>query len=267
VPVTLPLLEAKKGRREPIVMVTAYDLPTARAAEAAGVDLVLAGDTAASTVLGYGQTAEVSLEEMLVLTRSVRRGITAPLLVGDLPFGSYEASHEQAIASAQRLVKEGGCDVVKFEGPAPARAAALVDAGIPVMGHLGLTPQTVTMLGGSFKAQGRTAQAAGKLLADALSLQAAGCFALVLEAVPAKIGALVTERLQIPTIGIGAGPATDGQVLVVNDLLGIFQGFQPRFVKRYRELGREMTEAVGAYAEDVRARRFPAAWQSGSPRL
>jgi len=257
-PITLVDLAEKKHRFEPIVMVTAYDLPSARAAEAAGVDLVLAGDTAAMTVLGYRSTVPVTIEEMLVLTKAVRRGLRTPLLIGDLPFGSYERSHEQAIASAQRLVKEGGADVVKFEGPSAGRAAAIAAAGIPVMGHLGLTPQTATALGGGFKAQARSGAAARRLLDDALALEVAGCFALVLEAVPAEVAAVVTERLEIPTIGIGAGPETDGQVLVLNDLLGLFEEFKPRFVKRYAELASDMAGAVSAFADDVRARRFPA---------
>jgi 3-methyl-2-oxobutanoate hydroxymethyltransferase len=240
------------------VMVTAYDWPTAQAAEAAGVDLVLAGDTAATTVLGYRSTADVSFAEMIGLTRAVRRGLRSPLLVGDLPFGSYEGSHAQAIDSAQRLVKEGGCEVVKFEGPAPERAAAIVAAGIPVMGHLGLTPQTTTMLGGAFRTQARTAEAAAKLVGDAVALQEAGCFALVLEAIPAELGRIVTEHLGIPTIGIGAGPSVDGQVMVLNDLLGIFDDFQPRFVKRYAYLRPQMIAALGAFADEVRARQFPA---------
>lgn len=256
--VTLPILAERKRRREPVVMVTAFDWPTAQAAQAAGVDLVLAGDTAATTVLGYRNTAEVSFEEMLTLTRAVRRGLRTPLLVGDLPFGSYEQSHGQAIASAQRMVKEAGCDVVKFEGPHPERAAAIVAAGIPVMGHLGLTPQTTTMLGGAFKTQARTAAAARKLVDDADALQAAGCFAVVLEAIPAELGRLVSERLRILTIGIGAGPDADGQVLVMNDLLGVFDEFQPRFVKRYAHLRGELAAAVSAFAAEVRARRFPA---------
>jgi 3-methyl-2-oxobutanoate hydroxymethyltransferase len=256
-PVTLPLLAEKKRLGDPIVMVTAYDLPSAQTAEEADVDLVLAGDTAAMTVLGYLATTPVTLEEMLVLTRAVHRGLRTPLLIGDLPFGSYERSHEQAIASAQRLVKDGGSAVVKFEGPSPARASAIVSAGIPVMGHLGLTPQTSTALGGGFKAQARSSEAARKLLDDALALEAAGCFALVLEAVPAEVAAVVTQRLGIPTIGIGAGPDTDGQVLVLNDLLGIFEEFKPRFVKRYAHLRRDMVRAVSEFAEEVRSRRFP----------
>jgi 3-methyl-2-oxobutanoate hydroxymethyltransferase len=256
-PVTLPLLAEKKRHGEPIVMVTAYDLPSARAAEEAGVDLVLAGDTAAMTVLGYPTTVPVTSEEMLMLTKASRRGLRTPLLIGDLPFGSYERSYEHAISSALRLVKEGGADVVKFEGPEAARARAIVGAGIPVMGHLGLTPQTSTALGGGFKAQARTAAAACKLLEHAKALEAAGCFAIVLEAVPAEVAAVITERLEIPTIGIGAGPATDGQVLVFNDLVGIFEDFEPRFVKRYAHLRHDMVAALSAFAEDVRLRRFP----------
>jgi 3-methyl-2-oxobutanoate hydroxymethyltransferase len=247
---TLPQLAE---RPRPLVMVTAYDHPTACAAEAAEVDLVLAGDTAATTVLGYHQTAEISLDEMLGLTRAVRRGLRTPLLVGDLPFGSYEQSHQLAISTAQRFVKEAGCELVKFEGPAADRAAAIVDAGIPVMGHLGLTPQTTTM----FKAQARTAATASQLVRDAVALQDAGCCALVLEAVPAEVGRMVTERLAIPTIGIGAGPDTDGQVLVLADLLGVFDDFEPRFVKRYAHLREQMFAAVKAYANDVRTRGFP----------
>jgi 3-methyl-2-oxobutanoate hydroxymethyltransferase len=247
-------LSEKKRRGEPIVMVTAYNTPTAEAAEAARVDLVLAGDTAATTALGYDRTAAVSFEEMLFLAHAVRRGLRTPILVGDLPFGSYERSHEQAIASAQRFVKEAGCDVVKFEGPDAARARAIVESGIPVMAHLGLTPQTSS----DFLARARTGSAARRLLDDALALERAGCFAVVLEAVPAKVAAIVTDALSIPTIGIGAGPDTSGQVLVLNDLLGIFDEFEPRFVKRYAQLRGEMARAVSAYAEDVRARRFPA---------
>jgi 3-methyl-2-oxobutanoate hydroxymethyltransferase len=251
--VALTQLAQKKRAGEPIVMVTAYNTPTAEAAEAARVDVVLAGDTAATTALGYDRTAAVSFDEMLELTQAARRGLRTPLLIGDLPFGSYERSHEQAIASAQRFVKEAGCDAVKFEGPAPDRAAAIVASGIPVMAHLGLTPQT----SGDFLARARTGASARRLLDDAIALEDAGCFALVLEAVPAAVAAVVTERLSIPTIGIGAGPSTDGQVLVLNDLLGIFDEFEPRFVKRYARLRREMHSAVTAFADDVRGRRFP----------
>jgi 3-methyl-2-oxobutanoate hydroxymethyltransferase len=259
-PVTLPRLADKKRRREPIVMVTAYDMPSAKAAEAAAVDLVLAGDTAAMTVLGYSATAPVSFEEMLVMTKAARRGLKTPLLIGDLPFGSYEVSDEQAIATAVRMVQDAGCDTVKLEGGGPAsvsRARAIVGAGIPVMGHVGLTPQTSTALGG-WKAQGRSAQAAAKIGAQALALQEAGCFALVFEAIPAAVTEELMGHMEIPVIGIGAGPATDGQVLVFHDLLGIRDGLGPRFVKRYANLQQEMNAGVAAYAEDVRARRYPA---------
>ena len=259
-PMTLPLLAEKKRLGEPIVMVTAYDYPSARAAEAAGVDLVLVGDSAATTVLGYTATTPVELTDMLVLTRAVSRGLSTPLLIGDLPFGSYEVSDEQAITTAMRMVKEGGCEVVKLEGggEAPAsRARAIVGAGIPVMGHVGLTPQTSTALGG-WKAQGRNARAAARIAAEALALQEAGCFAIVFEAIPSAVTDELMRLIEVPVIGIGAGPATDGQVLVFHDLLGIRDGLGPRFVKRYANLQQEMNEGVGAFAEDVRTRRYPA---------
>lgn len=258
-PMTLPLLADKKRLGEPIVMVTAYDYPSARAAEAAGVDLVLVGDSAATTILGYSSTTPVELEDMLVLARAVRRGLSTPLLIGDLPFGSYEISDEQAIATALRMVKEAGCEAVKLEGggAAPAsRARSIAGAGIPVMGHVGLTPQTATALGG-WKAQGRTAAAAARIAAQALALQDAGCFALVFEAIPAAVTAELMPTLEIPVIGIGAGPDADGQVLVFHDLLGIRDGLGPRFVKRYASLQEEMNAGVAAYAQDVRARRYP----------
>jgi 3-methyl-2-oxobutanoate hydroxymethyltransferase len=258
-PMTLPLLAEKKRLGDPIVMVTAYDYPSARAAESAGVDLVLVGDSAATTVLGYNATTPVSLDDMLVLARAVRRGLRTPLLIGDLPFGSYEVSDEQAITTAMRMVKEAGCETVKLEGGGEAsvkRARAIINAGIPVMGHVGLTPQTSTALGG-WKAQGRTAGAAARIAAEALALQEAGCFALVFEAIPSAVSEELMPHLEIPVIGIGAGPATDGQVLVFHDLLGIRDGLGPRFVKRYANLQQEMNAGVAAYAEDVRARRYP----------
>jgi 3-methyl-2-oxobutanoate hydroxymethyltransferase len=257
---TLPLLMEKKRLGDPIVMVTAYDYPSARAAEAAGVDLVLVGDSAATTVLGYNATTPVDLEDMLVLARAVRRGLTTPLLIGDLPFGSYEVSDEQAITTAVRMVKEAGCEAVKLEGGGEAsvsRARAIVGAGIPVMGHVGLTPQTSTALGG-WKAQGRTATAAARIAAEAQALQEAGCFALVFEAIPSAVSDELMPLVEIPVIGIGAGPATDGQVLVFHDLLGIRDGLGPRFVKRYANLQQEMNDGITAFAEDVRARRYPA---------
>jgi 3-methyl-2-oxobutanoate hydroxymethyltransferase len=258
-PMTLPRLHEKKRLGEPIVMVTAYDFPSARAAEAAGVDLVLVGDSGAMTVLGYPSTVAVELDELLVLARATRRGLRTPFLVGDLPFGSYEISDEQAVTTALRFVKEAGCDAVKLEGGGPvpvARARAIVGAGIPVMGHVGLTPQTSTALGG-YRAQGRTAQAAARIAREALELQDAGCFALVFEAMPSAVAAELMMRLDIPVIGIGAGPATDGQVLVFHDLLGIRDGLGARFVKRYASLQEEMAAGVAAFAEDVRERRYP----------
>ena len=258
-PMTLPLLMEKKRLGDPIVMVTAYDYPSARAAEAAGVDLVLVGDSAATTVLGHNATTPVELEEMLVLARAVRRGLRTPLLIGDLPFGSYEVSDEQAISTAMRMVKEAGCEVVKLEGGGEAsvrRVRAIVGAGVPVMGHVGLTPQTSTALGG-WKAQGRTAQAAMRIAEEALALQQAGCFALVFEAIPSAVTEELMPSIEVPVIGIGAGPATDGQVLVFHDLLGIREGLGPRFVKRYANLQQEMDAGVAAFAEDVRARRYP----------
>jgi 3-methyl-2-oxobutanoate hydroxymethyltransferase len=258
-PMTLPLLAEKKRLGDPIVMVTAYDYPSARAAESAGVDLVLVGDSAATTVLGYNATTPVELDDMLVLARAVRRGLRTPLMIGDLPFGSYEVSDEQAIRTALRMVKEAGCEAVKLEGGGEAsvkRARAIVGAGIPVMGHVGLTPQTSTALGG-WKAQGRTARAAARIGAEAQALQQAGCFALVFEAIPSAVSEQLMPRIGIPVIGIGAGPATDGQVLVFHDLLGIRDGLGPRFVKRYANIQEEMNAGVSAYAEDVRTRRYP----------
>ena len=257
-PMTLPRLAEKKRAGEPIVMVTAYDYPSAQVAQSAGVDVVLVGDSGAMTVLGYPSTVPVSVEEMLMLTQAVRRGLDTPLLVGDLPFGSYEASDEQAVATAQRFVKEGGCDAVKLErgGTSADRARAIVEAGIPVMGHVGLTPQTATSLGG-YRAQARTSERALKVAADALALQDAGCFSLVLEAIPAAVAHELMPLLEIPVIGIGAGGDTDGQVLVFHDLLGIYDGHAPRFAKRYHNLRSEMVEAVSQYAAEVRHREFP----------
>jgi 3-methyl-2-oxobutanoate hydroxymethyltransferase len=211
------------------------------------------------TVLGYPSTVPVSTEEMLMLAAAARRGLQTPLLIGDLPFGSYEASDEQAIGTAQRFIKEAGCDAVKLErgGSSVQRARAIVEAGIPVMGHVGLTPQTATALGG-YRAQGRTAERALGVARDALALQAAGCFSLVFEAIPAAVAERVMERLEIPVIGIGAGPATDGQVLVFHDLLGIYDGHAPRFAKRYGELREQMVAGVATYASEVRSGAFPA---------
>jgi 3-methyl-2-oxobutanoate hydroxymethyltransferase len=261
VPMTLPRLSEKKQLGERIVMITAYDYPSAQVAEAAGVDLVLVGDSAAMTVLGYPSTVPVSLDEMLMLAAAARRGLLTPLLIGDLPFGSYEASDVQAIETATRFVKEAGCDAIKLEGGGPmsaARARAIVAAGIPVMGHVGLTPQTATSLGG-YRAQGRTAARALEVADEAFALEDAGCFAIVFEAMPAAVAEVLSARLRIPVIGIGAGSATDGQVLVLHDLLGIYDGRAPRFAKRYAELRADMVAAVAEYAADVRGHRFPSA--------
>jgi 3-methyl-2-oxobutanoate hydroxymethyltransferase len=248
-----------KHAGERIAMVTAYDYPSAQVAEEAGVDVVLVGDTAAMVVLGHDSTTPVGMEEMLTMTAAVRRGLRTPLLIGDMPFGSYESSNEQAIANAQRFVKEAGCAAVKLErgGPSVDRARSIARSGIPVMGHVGLTPQTASALGG-FRAQGRTAEAAAKVAEDALALQAVGCFAIVFEAIPAAVTEALMEKLEVPVIGIGAGPATDGQVLVFHDMLGIYEEFSPRFVKRYADVRRAMVDGMATYAEDVRARRFPA---------
>jgi 3-methyl-2-oxobutanoate hydroxymethyltransferase len=258
VPMTLPRLAEKKRLGEPIVMVTAYDYPSAQVAEEAGVDLVLVGDSGAMTVLGYPSTVPVSTDEMLMLASAVRRGLQTPLLVGDLPFGSYEASDEQAITTAQRFVKEAGCEAVKLErgGTSAERARAIVQSGIPVMGHVGLTPQTATALGG-YRAQGRTSDRALAVARDALALQEAGCFSIVFEAIPAGVAEVLMERIEIPVIGIGAGPVTDGQVLVFHDLLGIYDGHAPRFAKRYQEIKAQMVAGVAEYATEVRRRAFP----------
>ena len=258
--VTLTKLAEMRALGEPIVMITAYDHPSALVVEEAGVDVVLVGDSAANNVLGYADTVPVTVEELLMLTRAVRRGLRTPLLVGDLPFGSYEASDALAVATAQRFVKEAGCDAVKLEGGGASaeRARAIVRAGVPVMGHVGLTPQTATMLGG-YRAQGRTAARARQVLDDALALQDAGCFAIVFEAIPAQVTDEIMPHMEIPVIGIGAGPSTDGQVLVLHDLLAIHDDFQPKFAKRFANVKAEMLRGVSAYAEEVRTRAFPAA--------
>jgi 3-methyl-2-oxobutanoate hydroxymethyltransferase len=256
---TLPEVAAMKSRGEKIVMVTAYDAPGARLAEQAGIDILLVGDTAAMVVLGHEGTLPVTMDEMLFLTRTVARAVERPLVVGDLPFGSYHVSDEDAVRNAIRFVKEAGADVVKLEGAGPSlsRVRAIVSAGIGVMGHVGLTPQSETILGG-FKTQGRTASKARQLLADALALEAAGCFAVVLEAVPVPVAARITEALTVPTIGIGAGPDCDGQVLVYHDLLGLTEGRAPRFVKRYANVAEQIRGALTTYAEEVRNGVYPA---------
>jgi 3-methyl-2-oxobutanoate hydroxymethyltransferase len=257
-PVNLPRLAEMKEAGEPIVMVTAYDYPSATVAEAAGVDVVLVGDSAAMVVLGYPGTEPVSMEEMVILGKAVRRGLKTPLMVGDMPMGSYEASNELAVQNAQRLIKETGCQAVKLEagGVVVERARAIVRSGIPVMGHVGLTPQTANALGG-YKAQGKTAKSAIALCEDALALQSVGCFAIVFEAVPAAITEAIVAKLEVPTIGIGAGPSTSGQVLVFHDLLGITTGHMAKFVKRYADVHGTMVEAVERYGAEVRSHHFP----------
>ena len=255
---TLTQLADMKRRGEKIVMVTAYDAPGARFADVAGIDILLVGDTAAMVVLGHESTVPVSMDEMLFMTRTVVRSAERPLVVGDMPFGTYQVSDDDAVRNAIRFVKEAGADVVKLEGAGPSlsRVRAIVGAGIPVMGHIGLTPQSATMLGG-YKAQGRTAAKARQLLRDAQALEAAGCFAVVLEAVPAAVATHITETLTIPTIGIGAGAGCDGQVLVYHDLLGLEEATSPRFVKRYASLAGEIRDALRAYADEVRSGAFP----------
>jgi 3-methyl-2-oxobutanoate hydroxymethyltransferase len=256
--VTLPRIEEMRRTGEPIAMVTAYDFPSAQVAEEAGVDIVLVGDSGAMTVLGYDSTVPVGMEEMLMLAAAVRRGLRTPLLVGDMPFGSYESSNEQAIANAQRFIKEAGCDAVKLErgGASVDRARAIIRAGIPVMGHVGLTPQTATALGGH-RAQGRTGERAAQIAEDAFALQSVGCFSIVFEAVPAAVCEALMPRMEIPVIGIGAGGGTDGQVLVFHDLLGIYTGHTARFVKRYARVHDAMVAGVSEYVAEVRSHRFP----------
>jgi len=258
VQVRLPDLAAWKADGRLIVMVTAYDHPSAQVVDAAGVDIVLVGDSAANVVLGYDSTVPVTVDELLVLVRAVHRGLRRPLLVADLPFGSYEVSDAQAVATAIRFVKEGGASAVKLErgGTSAQRAEAIVAAGIPVMGHVGLTPQTATALGG-YRAQGRQGGQAAAIVAEALQLQAAGCFAIVAEAVPAPVAAHMQDQLDVPVIGIGAGPDVAGQVLVLHDLAGMSAERPPRFVHRYGRLREALCKAVTTYADDVRAGRFP----------
>jgi len=256
--VTVTAVRAMKARGERVVMLTAYDTPTARLLDAAGVDVILVGDSLAMVALGYETTLPVTLEEMLHHTRAVARGAVRALVVGDLPFLSYQVSREEALRSAGRMLKEGNAQAVKLEGglEVAGTVAALVEAGIPVMGHIGLTPQAVHRMGG-YKVQGRTAEAAARLLKDAVALERAGAFSLVLEGLPWQVAGAVTEAVGIPTIGIGAGPRCNGQVLVTNDLLGLFDEFTPKFVKRYANLRETLLQAFGQFREEVRAGAFP----------
>jgi len=254
----LPTLATARERGTPIVMLTAYDYPTARIAQAAGVDVVLVGDSAANVVLGYASTREIGVDELLVLTRAARRGVDSVPLVGDLPFGSYEPGDEIAVATARRFVDEGGCDAVKLEGAGDvlSRVRAIVAAGIPVVGHVGLLPQSVVTPDG-YRAQGRDAEQALRIIADAVALEAEGCAALIVEAVPEAVAAILTARVSIPVIGIGAGAGTNGQVLVFHDLLGLGEGHVAKFVERYAEGRQVLEDAVRRWADDVRSGRYP----------
>jgi 3-methyl-2-oxobutanoate hydroxymethyltransferase len=256
--VSVTELVAKKQHGQKIVMLTAYDFPGAQYADAAGVDMILVGDSLAMTVLGYPDTVSLTMEEMLHHCRAVSRGASRAFLVGDMPFMSYQADKAEAIRNAGRMLKEGRMDAVKLEGGkviAPT-IRAIVGAGILVVGHIGLTPQSATKLGG-YKVQGKTAELAKLLLDDALALQEAGCFCIVLEAIPAEVAEVITAQLNIPTIGIGAGKNCDGQVLVYHDMLGMFDKFVPKFVKRYAQLGPVIVEAIAAYCQEVREGTFP----------
>lgn len=256
--VTIHDLQAKKERGEPFTMVTAYDYPTAVIVDKAGIDAILVGDSLAMVVLGLPNTVSVTMEEMLHHCRAVARGAQYALLVGDMPFMSYQTGPIDAVRNAGRFLKEAGMDVVKLEGGkkmAPI-ARAIVDAGIPVMGHIGLTPQTISALGG-FKVQGKDAAAAQQVIDDALALEDAGCFAIVLEAIPDRVAKIITERLSIPTIGIGAGPHCDGQVLVTHDMVGLFDRFVPKFVKRYVNVHDQMVDALRQFKAEVENRTFP----------
>ncbi len=256
--VTTLTLRQKKERSEPISMLTAYDYPTALTMDQAGMDAILVGDSLGMVVLGYENTLPVTMEDMLHHCRAVARGAKSAMLIGDMPFMSYQASVDEAVRNAGRFLQNGGMDAVKLEGGHERVDAirAIVAAGIPVMGHIGLTPQSVHQLGG-FRPQGKSALAAKRLLEDALLLEDAGCFSIVLESVPARLGALISKKLTIPTIGIGAGAGCDGQVLVTHDMLGLFERFTPKFVKKYADLHTEMQRAFGAYIADVQARTFP----------
>lgn len=257
---TVLTLQAKHDRGEPITMLTAYDYPTARMVDAAGIDAILVGDSLAMVVLGHPNTLSVTMDEMLHHARAVRRGAHHALLIGDLPFMSYQVSPSDALRNAGRFVQEAGMDAVKLEGGRSVADSirAIVRAGIPVQGHIGLTPQSINVLGG-YRVQGRTAESAAVLVDDALALEDAGCFSIVLESVPAPVAAHITARLRIPTIGIGAGAGTSGQVLVTHDLLGLFDDFKPKFVKRYAELRGEIDAALREYIAEVTAGSFPEA--------
>lgn len=255
---SIPELKRKKKNKQKIVMLTAYDYPTAKLLEKAGVDLILVGDSVGNVVLGYSSTVMVSMEEMIHHTRAVRRGAPESFVIGDMPFLSYQASDRDAIVNAGRFIKEGGCDAVKVEGgrEVAERISAIIKAGIPVMGHLGLTPQTATMLGG-LRVQGKDIETAKKIYEDSILLEKLGCFAIVLECVPAQLARLITDTLSIPVIGIGAGKDCDGQVLVFHDLIGLLEGFRPKFVKQYLNLNKAITGALVEFKQEVENGTFP----------
>jgi 3-methyl-2-oxobutanoate hydroxymethyltransferase len=256
--ITAPHIVEMKLKGEPIVVVTAYDHPMARLADEAGIEILLVGDSVGTVLLGYENTLPVTVEDILHHTKAVARARTSALVVADMPFLSYQVSDEQAVLNAGRMVKEGGADAVKLEGGERVAAAVerIVAMGVPVMGHLGLTPQSVLAFGG-YKVQARGEADQERLIREAKALEKSGCFALVLEGIPARLGAAVTRELSIPTIGIGAGPGCDGQVLVSHDLLGLYLGRTPKFVRRYSELADGMRDAFARFAADVRARTFP----------
>jgi 3-methyl-2-oxobutanoate hydroxymethyltransferase len=257
--IALPDLADRVRRGERLAVITAYDAPSARLADAAGIDIILVGDSAGTTVLGLDSTVPVTMDEMLVFTRAVSRGTSRAIVVADMPFGSYQVSEETAVANAVRFVQAAGADAVKLEGAGRTltRVSGIVEAGIPVMGHIGLTPQSATKLGG-YKAQGRTAAAAHRLVDEAVALERAGCFSIVLEAIPAAVAARITDAVSIPTIGIGAGAGCSAQVLVWHDLLGLIDGPLPRFVKQYARLAETIRGALDRYVAEVRSGAFPA---------
>lgn len=256
--ITIPDLQEKKRTGKKITMLTAYDYPIARLVDEAGIDCILVGDSLGMVVLGYESTVPVTMDEMIHHSKAVRRGTKYAFLIGDMPFMSYQISREEAVRNAGRFMKEAGCDAVKLEGGDEVLdvTKAIIDAGIPVLGHLGLTPQTISKLGG-YRIQGKDAEAAKKIIDQALRLERAGCFALVLECVPDEVAKMITEKLSIPTIGIGAGPDCDGQVLVTNDMVGLFDRFVPKFVKQYVKLSASILDGIKRFKEDVEAVRFP----------
>jgi 3-methyl-2-oxobutanoate hydroxymethyltransferase len=256
--ITTLTLQHKKEQSQPITMLTAYDFPGALLVDEAGIDIILVGDSLAMTVLGHTSTVSVTMDEMLHHCKAVARGAARAFLVGDMPFMSYQINRDEAVRNAGRFIQEAKMEAVKLEGGREVlpTVQAIVQAGIPVMGHIGLTPQSATKLGG-YKVQGKTAPAARRLLDDALALQEAGCFSIVLEAVPAPVAKAISQKLSIPTIGIGAGPGCDGQVLVFHDVLGLFDRFTPKFVKQYGQLRRPILEAFKAYRQEVETGLFP----------